>query len=154
MAEYVATRFPVSTTTGYLLGNYTYTNRGTPTAKAQYSNAGSFCTSAYAVGVAARAESAEVDYASFFAFGVGQPGSTDPTELPPMDLVSLLPHRFRPLPDSAMRCAPAAPASGRSTAHCMFCDTPVRCAVPCCAVLSRCCRWPKQSRQNGAAPCV
>lgn len=88
VADYTATRFPVSKSTGYLLGNFTYTNRGTPTAKAHYSNAGSFCTNAYAVGVAARAERAEVDYASFFAYGVGQPGSMDPTQLPPMELVA------------------------------------------------------------------
>lgn len=49
---------------------------------------GAFCTKDYAVGVAARAQREENDYASFFAFGVGQPGSDDPTKLPTMQLVS------------------------------------------------------------------
>jgi hypothetical protein len=52
-------------------------------------HAGAFCTKDYAVGVAARAEREDKDYASFFAFGVGQPGSDDASTLPTMQLVSV-----------------------------------------------------------------
>lgn len=59
-------------------------SRGPNVMSVDLSRAGSFCTKDYAVGVAANAIDDDVDYASFFAFGYGEAGSTETEDLPVM----------------------------------------------------------------------
>lgn len=49
---------------------------------------GTFCTSGFVVGVAARGMAAPADYATFFSYGIGKSTQVAPTDLPPMQRVS------------------------------------------------------------------
>lgn len=88
-AEYTATRFDIAPDTGLLGGKHSYTNRGLSDDTHKYTSAGTFCTSEYLVGVAARSHASAVNHATFFIYGV-EPSDDQvtPADLPIMELVA------------------------------------------------------------------